>query len=130
MGRKEFEIVAIALKEIAHIYIEDGTLHYQSLDGQVYSQITRLEEMERFAQMKGFCKVERGYLAQTDKIVYYNPETHNAYYEDPPARKGATYTPIGRPYVKLLEEKGIMFATNDSVKSKQKFIPFNATIKK
>ncbi|RED57179.1 LytTR family DNA-binding domain-containing protein [Cohnella lupini] len=68
----DFEIVHVDPRDILYIYVEGGSLRYQTAD-RTYTQITTLDEQERYLRDQGFVRTERGYLANIDAVTWYDP---------------------------------------------------------
>jgi len=114
INRKEYEIEMIDVADVLYTYIQDGTLMYQTKGG-TYSQISTLEEQERFLMTNGFQKVERGYLVQMNKIEYFDEERSCVFFEQHPASKDAPNAPVSRIHKKDVE----MFGKPAAVKDKR-----------
>ena len=113
LSKKEFDIETINVSDVLYTYIQNDTLMYQTSDG-TYSQISTLEEQERFLNTRGFQKVERGYLVQMDKVEYFDEERSCVFFERPPAAKDAPNAPVARVYRKDVESFRVSSAMSDN----------------
>ncbi|GGD75161.1 LytTR family transcriptional regulator DNA-binding domain-containing protein [Paenibacillus nasutitermitis] len=114
LSKKDFVIEMIAVADVLYTYIQDGTLMYQT-KRETYSQISTLEEQERFLMTNGFQKVERGYLVQMNKIEYFDEERSCVFFEQHPASKDAPNAPVSRIHKKDVE----MFGKPAAIKDKR-----------
>ena len=103
LNRQEFEIVMLDLDDVLFTFVENNVIKYQTKN-EVFSQISTLEEQERFLSTMGFKKLERGYLVQMDKVKWYDEETHQVFFEPYPSRK-APSAPVSRVHRKDVPEE-------------------------
>ena len=103
LNRQEFEIVMLDLNDVLFTYIENNVIKYRT-KSEVFSQISTLEEQERFLSTMGFKKLERGYLVQMDKVEWYDEETHQVFFEPYPS-KNAPSAPVSRVHRKDVPEE-------------------------
>jgi DNA-binding LytR/AlgR family response regulator len=102
LSRQEFEIVMLDLNDVLFTFVENSVIKYQTKN-EVFSQISTLEEQERFLSTMGFKKLERGYLVQMDKVEWYDEETHQVFFEPYPSKK-APSAPVSRVHRKDVPE--------------------------
>lgn len=102
LSRQEFEIVMLDLNDVLFTFVENSVIKYQT-KSEVFSQISTLEEQERFLATMGFKKLERGYLVQMDKVEWYDDETHQVFFEPYPS-KNSPSAPVSRVHRKDVPE--------------------------
>ena len=102
LSRQQFEIVMLDLDDVLFTFVENNVIKYQT-KSEVFSQISTLEEQERFLSTMGFKKLERGYLVQMDKVSWYDEETHQVFFEPYPSRN-APSAPVSRVHRKDVPE--------------------------
>lgn len=100
---KEFEIVMLDLNDVLFTFVENNVIKYRTKN-EVFSQISTLEEQERFLSTMGFKKLERGYLVQLDKVEWYDEETHQVFFDPYPSKK-APSAPVSRVHCKDVPEE-------------------------
>ena len=103
VSRQEFEIVMLDLNDVLFTFVESNVIKYQTKN-EVFSQISTLEEQERFLSTMGFKKLERGYLVQMDKVKWYDDETHQVFFEPYPS-KNVPSAPVSRVHRKDVPEE-------------------------
>lgn len=111
LSNKKFEIVDLPVREVNYCSIEGGVITYTSRGGQVYYQITTVEELERYMERHNFKRVERGYLANMENVVGFNEERYKLYFETPFNPK-EQLVPVGQRYLTALRQEGFVTHSN------------------
>ncbi|MFC5650919.1 LytTR family transcriptional regulator DNA-binding domain-containing protein [Paenibacillus solisilvae] len=111
---KTFEIVYISLDDVLFTFMQGGTICYQTAY-DVFSQISTVEEQERFLADYGFSRIERGYLARLDRAQEYDSQYGLLMFD------GGLSAPVSKPKETILRDRLLRLKRNTADKPRYMF---------